>query len=73
MHDIREERPQSYPQKFEDVYPHYEFSVLVRIAVLAAEQLCRFLRDRRVRRAMAARAQPHRDRHELIPPARRMR
>lgn len=36
MHDMREEKSKSYPPTFEEVYPHYEFSELVRSAVLAA-------------------------------------
>jgi hypothetical protein len=53
---------ESPPPKFEDVYPHYEFSELVRIAVLTAERLCRFLRDQRVWRTSAVGAQRGHDR-----------
>jgi hypothetical protein len=68
MGKIREEKgPSPHPPKFEEVYPHYEFSELVRIAVLTAEWLRRFLRDPRVQRAIAA---GHR---ECVPPGRRTR
>lgn len=58
MGDTRDYGSESPPPEFENVYPHYEFSELVRIAVLTAERLYRFLRDQRIRRTSAVGAQP---------------
>ena len=62
MGDTRDYGSDSPTPKFENVYPHYEFSELVRIAVLTAERPYRFLRDQRIRRTSAVGAQPAHDR-----------